>query len=188
MALAGCVQVSHSSVSSIGGEAVGQQLDVAPTDQRIAALAEELTRLGQSVDPVEAAQAARVAVQYSEQLADWYGISQPVELHNVLVNLGMRRGGLCYELAECMLAELEGLKFQTLSLHRGIAWKDDIWNEHNCVVITAKDRPFESGLVLDAWRNAGKLRWAPVRLDHYPWHPKPEPEKPQARSNLAATD
>ena len=67
------------------------------------------------------------------------------------------------------------LPLTTLELRRGIAWKDDLWNEHNCVVVTARGAPFESGVVLDAWRNAGRLRWAPVRMDHYPWRPKPPP-------------
>ena len=38
-----------------------------------------------------------------------------------------------------------------------MAWKGDIWNEHNCVVVTAVGQAFEDGIVLDAWRNAGNL-------------------------------
>jgi hypothetical protein len=125
----------------------------------------------------EAAMVASVAVPYAQRLADFYDMKPPVELHNVLVNLGMRPGGLCFQMAECMLAELRELPLTTLELRRGIAWKGDLWNEHNCVVVTAKGEPFESGVVLDAWRNAGHLRWAPVRMDHYPWVPKPPPAK-----------
>lgn len=171
----GCVRVSHSSVSSVGGEAVGAQLDQAPNDQRVAALTDELLALGSDVSREEAATVAAVAVHYSEQLAESFDMVRPVELHNVLVNLRLRRGGLCYEMAECMLAELRELPLRTLELHRAIAWKGDLWNEHNTVVVTAVGQPFESGVVLDAWRNAGRLRWAPVRMDHYPWQPKPAP-------------
>lgn len=172
----GCVNVSHSSVSSVGGESRGAQLDVAPNTERVAALADELMRLGDGVSREEAALLAGVAVPYSERLAAAYHLEQPVELHNVLANFGMRPGGRCYEMAECMLAELRELPLHTLELRRGIAWKDDLWNEHNCVVVTAVGAPFESGVVLDAWRNAGRLRWAPVRMDHYPWRPKPAPQ------------
>lgn len=174
-AAGGCVRVSHSSVSSVGGEAAGAQLDRSPNAQRVAALTDELLALGPEVSPKEAATVATVAVHYSEQLAESYGMVRPVELHNMLVNLRLRRGGLCYEMAECMLAELRELPLRTVELRRAIAWKGDLWNEHNTVVVTATGRPFESGVVLDAWRNAGRLRWAPVRMDHYPWRPKPPP-------------
>lgn len=174
----GCVPVSHSSVASVGGEERGAQLDGAANPDRVAALADELAALGPDVSPDEAALLADVAVHYSEQLAESYDMVRPVELHNVLVNLKLRRGGLCYEMAECMLAELRELPIRTLELRRGIAWPGDLWNEHNCVVVTAPGAPFQSGVVLDAWRNGGKLRWAPVRMDHYPWLPKsPPPSK-----------
>jgi hypothetical protein len=173
----GCVHVSRSSVSSVGGEAEGTRLDAAPQPERVAALTDELARLGPGVSRDEAAMVASVAVPYAQQLADFYKMKPPVEMHNVLVNLGMRPGGLCFQMAECMLAELRELPLNTLELKRGIAWKNDLWNEHNCVVVTAKGQPFETGVVLDAWRNAGHLRWAPVRMDHYPWVPKPAPPK-----------
>ena len=171
----GCVQVSHSSVSSTGGEELGAQLDVAPVPTRVSALAEEFLALDPQVSREEATRLAEVAITYSEQLADYFDMVKPVEVHNVMVNLGMRRGGLCFEMAEYMLAELQLLPLTTLELQRGIAWKGDLWNEHNCVVVTAPGKPFETGVVLDAWRNGGRLRWAPVRMDHYPWKPKPHP-------------
>jgi hypothetical protein len=182
----GCFPVSRSSVSSVGGEALGAQLDAAPNALRIVALTDELLRLGPGVSRQEAALVAKVAVPYSEQLAASYDLKRPVEVHNVLVNLGMRRGGRCFEMAECMLAELRQLPLRTLELHRGIAWKNDLWNEHNCVVVTAVGAPFESGVVLDAWRNAGRLRWAPVRMDHYPWQPKPPPHSERLAAAAAA--
>jgi hypothetical protein len=86
-------------------------------------------------------------------------------------------------MAECMLAELRELPLRTLELRRAIAWKDDLWNEHNTVVVTAVGQPFQSGVVLDAWRNAGRLRWAPVRMDHYPWQPKPAPPSEMVLAN-----
>jgi hypothetical protein len=180
VAVGGCVPVSHSSVSSVGGEALGAQLDEASNPARVAALTDELVALGPGVTRDEAALVAGVAVHYAERLAEAYGMVRPVELHNVMVNLGLRRSGRCYEMAECMLAELRELPLRTLQLRRGIAWKGDLWNEHNCVVVTAPGQPFESGVVLDAWRNGGRLRWAPVRMDHYPWQPKPPPAKEMA--------
>jgi hypothetical protein len=176
-AAGGCFPVGRSSVASDGGEVRGAELDASPNPVRVDALAEELMRLGPNVSPDEARRVADVAVHYSEQLAEWFGQVRPVEIHNVLVNLGFKRGGRCFEYAENMLAELRELHLQTLELKRGIAWKNDTWNEHNCVVVTAVRGSFESGVALDGWRNAGHLRWSPVRMDHYPWVPKPPPAK-----------
>jgi len=39
-----------------------------------------------------------------------------------------------------------------------------------------------------AWRNAGHVRWAPVKMDHYPWVPKPDPpdEQPAPPTTLTS--
>jgi hypothetical protein len=185
-AVSGCIPVSRSSVCSNGGEARGAQLDAAPNPQRVAALTDELRALGPRVSPREAARVAEVAVYYSESLASHYKMVRPVELHNVMVNVGLRKGGLCYEMADYMLAELQKLPLRTLELQLGVAWKGDLWNEHNCVVVTARRQSFQSGVVLDAWRNGGRLRWAPVRMDHYPWRPKPPKLNPPPALTLTS--
>jgi hypothetical protein len=174
-AAGGCVQTPHTTISSFGGAEAGEQIDEAPEPQRIAALRDEFIHLDKSVDPAEAERLASTAVRYSNLMAERYDLIQPVELNNVLISAGLKRRGLCYQLAEDLLAELRTLHVRTLTLQRCVAWKGDIWNEHNCVVVTAVGQAFEDGIVLDAWRNAGNLRWAPVRLDHYPWVPKPPP-------------
>jgi hypothetical protein len=174
-AAGGCIQTPHTTISSFGGAEAGEQIDEAPEPQRIAALRDEFIHLDPSVDPGEAERLASTAVRYSNLMAERYDLIKPVELNNVLISAGLKRRGLCYQLAEDLLAELRTLHVKTLALQRCMAWKGDIWNEHNCVVVTAVGQAFEDGIVLDAWRNAGNLRWAPVRLDHYPWVPKPPP-------------
>jgi hypothetical protein len=170
----GCIPVSRSSVSSTGGEAEGARLDQAPHTDRVRALSAEFRLLG-DVSPADADTLAAVAVDYSRQLADWCDMAPPVEWHNVMVNLGLRQRGLCYEVADYLQAELRSLDLQSFDFHRIVAWRDNLWNEHNAVVVTARGRPWDSGVVLDAWRNAGALRWSPVKLDHYPWQPKHPP-------------
>ena len=184
----GCIPVSRSSVASVGGEQRGAELDASPNPTRV--IARSPTNCWPSAPAFRrrgGGWSRTSRFTYSERSPSRTGMVRPVELHNVLVNLGLRRGGLCYEYAECMLAELRELPLTTLELQRGIAWKDDLWNEHNCVVVTAIGQPFESGVVLDAWRNGGRLRWAPVRMDHYPWQPKPPPPREIDRV-ISATD
>jgi hypothetical protein len=125
-------------------------------------------------------------VRYSEKLARQYQMSRPIEFHNVMVNMGLRKGGLCYQLADEMFVKLRDMNLYSFDLYRAIADKDDIWHEHNTVVVTARGRPFETGVVLDPWRYAGKLRFIRVADDHHPWKIRPrkgslEPARAYAR-------
>jgi hypothetical protein len=134
-------------------------------------LRDELLALGDEgeVDPAEARRLAETAIVRSAALARSYGMVRPIEIHNVLVNLGLRRRGLCYECAEDLYVALRELDLKTLQLHWGVSHRFDLWLEHSGVIVTPRARPFEEGLVVDFWRHAGKLRWAPVARDRYPW-------------------
>jgi hypothetical protein len=129
----------------------------------------EILALGDDVNPVEAELLADVSVRHAAALADAYDMVRPIEIHNTLVNLGLRKRGLCYQTAEDMYVRLRDLRLRTLDLHWGVAHKDDMWLEHSGVIVTAKGRPFAEGLVIDAWRHSGRLRWARVEEDRYPW-------------------
>jgi hypothetical protein len=172
----GCARMPHNSVATIGGDAEGARLDHAPDPERIRALAAEIQGLSPKISPSDAAHCADHAIKYAELLRDTYGLTRPVAVNNVMVNLGLKPRGLCYQLADDLEAELKDQRYQTLRFQRATANWDDLWSEHNCVVVTAPGQPFEEGLVLDPWRNAGTLRWARVKLDHYPWVPRyPKP-------------
>ena len=157
-----------------------------PQPDRILSLRQQLVALGPEVSPDDADDLAGTAVRYSERLARQYEMSRPIELHNVLVNVGLRKGGLCYQLADEMFIKLRDMNLYSFDLYRAIADKDDIWHEHNTVVVTARGRPFETGVVLDPWRYAGKLRFIRVADDHHPWKIRPrqgslEPARAYAR-------
>jgi hypothetical protein len=144
-----------------------------PPADRILALRQELLALGPEVTPEDAGELAGAAVRYAERLAADYGMDRPIEVHNVMVNLGLRKGGLCYQLADDLFVRLRAMNLGSFDLYRGIARKGDIWLEHNSVVVTAPGQPFETGVVLDPWRYAGKLRFLRVADDHQPWQVRP---------------
>lgn len=133
-----------------------------------AGLAAELRALGPTVAPAEASLTAETACGYSLQLAREYRVVRPAIFHNVLVNLGIRKRGLCFQWADDLSARLETLHLQTLQIRRGVA-RLDTRREHSSVVLTAVEQPFEQGVVLDAWRHSGRLFWGAVRDDKYPW-------------------
>ena len=131
-------------------------------------LPERLAALGPTVSQDEAQRAAACAYDSAQQLAREYRVVGPPLFHNFLVNLGLRKRGLCYHWAEDLAARPQSLKLTTLDLHWGIARAGSL-REHNSVIVTAKGQPFEEGIVLDGWRHSGRLYWAPVTSDRYPW-------------------
>ena len=135
---------------------------------RIAALAQDFSRLSPEVDPAEADKAADAAVKYPLQLArDWHAV-RPAVFNNILINSGIHPRGLCYQWADDLTMKLMSLQLRTLELRRGVAHLGTP-REHSCVVVTAPGQDFTNGIALDAWHYAGKLHWSPVPADDYPW-------------------
>ena len=144
-----------------------QQID----DLRLAILA-----MGDDIDPDEAARAATIAIEYPLQLAQQYEISSGPLMHNFLVNIGVKPRGLCIHWTWDLLARLQQERFRSLDLHWGIANYENAFRlEHSTVIISAANDPMQQGLVLDPWRNAGRLFWARTQQDpSYQWRPHAE--------------
>ncbi len=145
----------------------------AQIDSKVAALQSRLKRLGPDADPAEARRVAETAVAHSLRLAEEYRVVPPARWHNLLIQMGIRERGLCFHWTEDLMKRLQALHLTTYDLHWGVAHRGSELREHNSVVITASDRPFEDGLVLDPWRNSGDLVWVLVSRDAYPWEPLP---------------
>jgi hypothetical protein len=135
-----------------------------------AALRTKLATLSPTVRVDEAERFAQCAYVTSRRLAREYRVVFPPALHNILVNTGIRKRGLCYQWTEDLMRQLDALKLETLELHWGEAFAGT-FSENNGVVVTAKGQPFEQGIVLDAWRYQGQLFWSTLRADpeHYQW-------------------
>ena len=131
-------------------------------------LGERIAALGPKVRRDEAHRLAERAYATGAKLRYDYGVFAPALFHNFLVHVGIRKRGLCFQWAEDLLAQLDALKATTLELHWAEARARRL-RENNCIVVTAKSQPFRGGIVLDCWRHAGHLFWAPVAADHYPW-------------------
>jgi len=94
-------------------------------------------------------------------------------VQNFLVNIGARKGGLCFQWATELLLRLNALKLQTLDLHWAESYAGTS-GEHNVIVVTAKGQPFEKGIILDNWRYEGHLLYGPVTTDpEYRWTENP---------------
>jgi len=132
-------------------------------------LSEALTALAPDVDPGEAEQLSVTAHTTARSLARQYHIVLNPEFQCFLINIGLRKRGYCGHWARDIGERLKDLKLKTLVLHWG-AYKPGTTGESNCVVITARNQPFQDGIVIDGWRRAGRLYWAKVtKDDEYQW-------------------
>ncbi len=154
----------------------GPQIDLPPSVEarRITDLNLAILSLSQDIDATEAGRAARISIEYTRQLAKEYEISGSPIMHNLLVNLGLKPRGLCVDWTADLQARLRQERFHSLDLHWGIANYDAAFRlEHSTVIISARGEPLEQGLVLDPWRNSGRLYWTPTLVDPgYAWHPQ----------------
>ena len=154
---AGCAKTPPALESVETAKAQAQQLSGA------------IMQLSGEGDRNEANLIARVAVNASAKLFEAYRVTAIPRLHNMMVGMGLRERGLCYHWADDLQAELEKLEVRHYAFHAAVANRGSYYFEHSSVVLTVKDQPFGSGLVLDAWRHSGNLYWVEVGEDEYEW-------------------
>ncbi len=133
----------------------------------------ELIALGPAVDPIEARQVAETAIRESAILAETYQLVRPAVVHNLLIVMGVKDRGLCYQWTVDLMKRLEALRLKSFELHWAVAYRGSNLREHNCVVITAAGQPFAKGILFDPWRYSGNLYWTPIVKDSYPWEKLP---------------
>ncbi len=136
-------------------------------------LRDRLIALSPAVRPDEATRVARCAYTTGRELArEWRVVWMP-GVQNFLVNVGARKGGLCFQWANVLLLRLDALKLQTLDLHWAESYAGTS-GEHNVIVVTARGQAFEKGILLDNWRYEGHLIFGPVTTDpEYRWTENP---------------
>ncbi|MBX6324993.1 MAG: hypothetical protein IRY93_03015 [Chthoniobacterales bacterium] len=137
---------------------------LARDEYSIKALGKALAGLGPDVDPREAQLVSETAHTTARKLAREYRVVLNPEFTVFLVNIGLRKRGWCGHWAQDIGERLKELKPRTLVLHWGVAYENTS-SENNCIVVTARNQPFENGIILDGWRRAGRLFWCPVKKD-----------------------
>ena len=136
---------------------------------RVKQLKHELMALGSNVDAREAQQVADRLVRASLALRSEYEVDTLPVVHNLLINLGEKKRGLCVHWVRDLLTQLQQLDLKTFDVFWGIAHAGNPLREHSTVVMSARGEPFEKGLVLDSWRYTGCLYSVLVKDDKYPW-------------------
>jgi hypothetical protein len=151
-----------------------------PTEQLVRAtsandpaLRNRIIALSPTISPDEAQRVAHCAYTTGRELAQQWRVVWMAGVQNFLVNIGARKGGLCFQWANELLLRLNALKLQTMDLHWAESYAGTS-GEHNVIVVTAKGQPFEKGIFLDNWRYEGHLIYGRVTTDpEYRWTENP---------------
>jgi hypothetical protein len=145
-------------------EATPQEKEV-----RFLALSSLLQKQNSKIDRFEADEIAKRSVYYAEDLAKRYKVLSPPLWQNTLVNLGFKERGLCYEWANDLWLYLHRQSYRTLKVHY-IGANIGTLLEHNALSISAKEDDLNSSVVIDAWRDSGKLFFIELNRDRqYKW-------------------
>ncbi len=136
---------------------------------KVVSLKNMLLHLGSKVDVYEAEDLAKSSIDYSYLLAKKYKAIDSPWLQNSLVNIGLKKRGLCYEWAEDLLRYLVKKNYKTLEFH-AVGANIGYLNEHNALCVSLKGKGINNSVLLDAWRNSGDLYFKKIREDKkYKW-------------------
>ncbi len=136
---------------------------------RAARLALALERLNPAAPAESAHVLARVAVEKSADFRQTYHIQLNHNLHNLLVYWGLKDRGFCWHWQVDLQSVLAGCPHPGLEVRRICAYPGSLFHEHHALAVVPEGAAWEDGLVLDAWRDEGRLWFGPVKTDDYPW-------------------
>ena len=139
----------------------------------VGGLSQAFLALGPEVDSDEARRAAGLIVRRASELEAEYGRVASPRLHNLLVNAGLRRRGLCCHFAEDLIEAFRSSNFRTLEVHWAVARHGDPLREHSGVIVAPAGGEWREGVVIDAWRRGGQVFWTGATEDRYPWRRHP---------------
>jgi len=111
---------------------------------------------------------AKKIIQKLYDLSNEYEVAGSALINNLLINMKAKDKGFCYQYTDELRKMLKKMSWRHFDFHWGAAW-NQTWRENNGLVITAKGKPFDTGIVVDAWRTASKPYWTPVKGDRFPW-------------------
>ena len=116
----------------------------------------------------EADAMAKAIIETLYDLSQEWKIGGSALFNNALINWGKREKGFCYHFAAELRKALAGRHWVRFESRWGAAW-EGTFRESNALVVTARGRPFESGIVVDPWRTAGRPFWTAEKGDRFPW-------------------
>lgn len=141
-----------------------------PSHTRIDDLSHLLYTLDTSIPKEEALQLSKDIFQETKALTKEFEMTSPPQYHNFLVNIGVKEKGLCYHWSDAFYTYFAHKTYPSFEFHLMGANIGKYWTEHNVMVVVAKGMPAEEGIVIDPWRESGRLYFSKVKEDtKYVW-------------------
>lgn len=124
------------------------------------------------IDKNEASDFSKNIILHSAFLAKSYKVNTHPLIHNTLINLNLKHKGFCYHYANDLLKYINYKKYKSFKFKKIVSNRNNYF-EHTAIILTRKDINFENSIVLDAWRDAGKLYFSKIKDDKkYEWELK----------------
>jgi len=137
----------------------------------------QLRSLDPAIPQAEAYRLSSDLFKTTATLVKRYKLTAPPLWHNFLVNIGLRKRGLCYHWSDALYSHFSSKEYPHFAFHLAGANIGEYWREHNALVVTSKKGKVENGVVIDPWRNSGRLYFSKVREDKsYHWRHRPKRE------------
>ena len=146
---------------------------VTPTQvpqSQIDRLSNLLQTLDRHIPKQESKKLSRDIFSKTQQLTQAFELTSPPLWHNFLVNIGIRKKGLCFHWSDALYLHLKKGHYRDYAFHLVGANIGGYFSEHNALVIIGKGGNIENGIIIDPWRNSGKLYFSKVKNDtKYRW-------------------
>ena len=133
-------------------------------------LSKLLQSLDKSIPQDEAMLLSKDIFHETQKLTKEFELTSPPLFHNSLVNIGLREKGLCYHWSDALYAHFSQKKYPHFEFHLVGANIGEYFSEHNALVVVKKGGSIKNGILVDPWRNSGKLYFSKVEDDlTYKW-------------------
>ena len=140
------------------------------SQNRVEELSKLLRSLNNSIPPTKAELLSREIFKETAKLTKKFKpVSEP-HFNNFLINVGVKDKGLCYQWSDALYIHFSGKNYHDFEFHLLVANKGEYFYEHNVLVVVAKGEKVMDGVIIDPWREPGKLYFSKVNEDKkYEW-------------------
>jgi len=96
-------------------------------------------------------------ISFSTKLKhDYQPIIEP-HFNNFLINIGLKKRGLCYEWSDALYLHFIKQHYQNFRFHLIVSHQGEYWREHNAFAITNSNNNISKGIIIDLWRDIDNI-------------------------------
>jgi hypothetical protein len=139
------------------------------SETKVKELSKLLHGLDATISKKESLRLSKDIFQKTIALARDFKLTSPPLWHNTLVNIGLRKKGLCYHWEDALYVHLKLGDYIDFEFHFFVADMGTYF-EHNALGVTAKGKDVKESIILDGWRDSGRLYFSKIKKDsRYVW-------------------